>query len=307
MEKVLSVDEKIRRAEEIYSRRRQENTHQVQARVNVGEDGKNYRLFKKMTIQIIVCLIIYFVFYSIKNSEYIFSENFIKQTRQVLSYDLNLQEQYNYIKGLIQSNENNSNTQQEDQNQILEENAIQNTTESVSEEKGQTQETNNNVDNKAVDTLAATEEKLPEESSSLSQALTDAQVIKENYSLIKPLEGVITSRFGLRNPTTETVPKYHTGIDIAANTGTIFTAAMDGKVVLVSSKGDYGNHIKIQQNDVITLYAHCNKIYVSEGEEIKQGQNIGEVGATGNVTGPHLHFEIRKGENFVNPDDLLEF
>lgn len=65
--------------------------------------------------------------------------------------------------------------------------------------------------------------------------------------------------------------------------------------------------MKIAQDDVITLYAHCHKIYVKEGDEIVQGQELGEVGATGNVTGPHLHFEIRKSERLVNPDDILSF
>jgi murein DD-endopeptidase MepM/ murein hydrolase activator NlpD len=58
---------------------------------------------------------------------------------------------------------------------------------------------------------------------------------------------------------------------------------------------------------VITLYAHCKTIYVKEGDTITQGQQLGEVGSTGNVTGPHLHFEVRKSERLVNPDDLLEF
>ena len=57
----------------------------------------------------------------------------------------------------------------------------------------------------------------------------------------------------------------------------------------------------------MTLYAHCKTIYVKEGENIKQGQAIAEVGATGNVTGPHLHFEIRKDNRYVDPDLLIEF
>ncbi|MBR6033476.1 MAG: M23 family metallopeptidase [Clostridia bacterium] len=103
------------------------------------------------------------------------------------------------------------------------------------------------------------------------------------------------------------MPKYHTGIDIAANTGTQFISAMSGTVVQVSSEGDYGNHVKIEQDDVITLYAHCNAIYVKEGEFVTQGQIIGEVGETGNATGPHLHFEIRKSDRYVDPDDVLDF
>lgn len=57
----------------------------------------------------------------------------------------------------------------------------------------------------------------------------------------------------------------------------------------------------------MTLYAHCKTIYVKEGELIKQGQAIAQVGATGNVTGPHLHFEVRKDNRYVDPDLLIEF
>ena len=135
----------------------------------------------------------------------------------------------------------------------------------------------------------------------------DAEYIKENYSLIKPLEGEITSRYGIRNPKIETVPKYHTGIDIARVTGTTIIASMEGTVEKVSSEGDYGNHVKITNGEVSTLYAHCSKIYVTEGEYVSQGEQIAEVGATGNVTGPHLHFEIRRNNQYVDPDLIVEF
>ena len=57
----------------------------------------------------------------------------------------------------------------------------------------------------------------------------------------------------------------------------------------------------------MTLYAHCKTIYVKEGDTIKQGQRVAQVGATGNVTGPHLHFEIRKDNRYVDPDLLINF
>lgn len=82
---------------------------------------------------------------------------------------------------------------------------------------------------------------------------------------------------------------------------------MEGVVTQVSEVGDYGKHIRIQNSDITTLYAHCNKIYVKEGEKITQGQEIAEVGATGNVTGPHLHFEIRRGGEYVDPASVLDF
>ena len=112
--------------------------------------------------------------------------------------------------------------------------------------------------------------------------------------------------FGLRNPTTASVPKNHTGTDIAAVTGTKIVSATDGTVIYKSSKGDYGKHIKIQINDVTILYSHCNNLYVKEGDLIKQGQEIAEVGSTGNTTGPHLHFEIRYQDRCIDPQLILE-
>lgn len=82
---------------------------------------------------------------------------------------------------------------------------------------------------------------------------------------------------------------------------------MGGKVVQVSSAGDYGKHLKIENGEITTLYAHCNKIFVKEGDEITQGEQIAEVGATGNVTGAHLHFEIRKNNSLINPDEIIDF
>lgn len=73
------------------------------------------------------------------------------------------------------------------------------------------------------------------------------------------------------------------------------------------ANGDLGNHVKIVDGDVMTVYAHCKTIYVNEGDKINQGQQIGEVGTTGNTTGPHLHFEIRKENRYVDPDLILKF
>ena len=140
----------------------------------------------------------------------------------------------------------------------------------------------------------------------LSQMEQDANYIKSTINFIKPVEGTISSEYGLRNPTTPTVPKNHTGTDIAAVTGTKIVSATDGKVILSSSEGDFGNHLKIQVNDVIIVYAHCNKLYVKEGDTVVQGQEIAEVGSTGNTTGPHLHFEIRYQDRYVDPQLILE-
>ena len=71
--------------------------------------------------------------------------------------------------------------------------------------------------------------------------------------------------------------------------------------------GELGNHIRIINENVETVYAHCNNIYVQTGQNIVQGQELGEVGMTGNATGPHLHFEIKKDGRYVDPDLILNF
>ena len=114
----------------------------------------------------------------------------------------------------------------------------------------------------------------------------------------------MTSRYGTREAT-EVVSANHAGIDIGANEGTPIYAAMDGKVTVASEEGEYGKHIDITNGDVLTRYAHCSKLLVKEGDEVKQGDKIAEVGSTGNSTGPHLHFEIRINGVRVNPEKYL--
>lgn len=281
MERSISKEERIRRAEEIYQRRRETNGVRVSTVPVNHTTGKDFKLFKKMLLQIAICVVIYFIFYLIQNSNYLFSEAVLQNTKKILEYDVNLQQWYSVTMDYI--NQIRNPEKQQEQNPVTEENI-----------------------GGAVEEPAEQTEEVKEEPVK-DQAQIDVEDIKNSYSIIKPLEGKITSRFGIRNPTTPTVPKNHTGIDIAANTGTKFIAAGDGTVSLVSSQGDYGNHIKIMQGDIMTLYAHCSKIYVKEGDIIKQGQELGEVGATGNVTGPHLHFEIRKSDRYVNPDEILSF
>ena len=75
---------------------------------------------------------------------------------------------------------------------------------------------------------------------------------------------------------------------------------------MASSTGDYGNHYQIQIDDVIIVYAHCKKLYLKEGDTVKQGQNIAEVGSTGNSTGPHLHFEIRRNGKKIDPQLVVD-
>lgn len=151
-----------------------------------------------------------------------------------------------------------------------------------------------------------TTQNIENDNQSKTQMELDAAFVKQNCSLIIPVQGKITSGFGNREAT-EIISEFHQGVDIGAVTGTSILASMEGTVVAASYAGDYGNHIKIQNGEVLTVYAHCSELNVTVGDYVKQGQEIGKVGATGKVTGPHLHFEIRKDNRYIDPCLILNF
>ena len=132
-------------------------------------------------------------------------------------------------------------------------------------------------------------------------------VISGHGILSIPIPGApITSGFGPRfHPIFHTV-RMHTGIDFGAGYGTPIRAAADGTVVRAGWLGGYGNATVIDHGKgLATLYGHQSKILVSEGQEVKRGQVIGQVGATGFATGPHLHFEVRIDGTPVDPRPYL--
>ncbi|MBQ9280040.1 MAG: M23 family metallopeptidase [Clostridia bacterium] len=139
----------------------------------------------------------------------------------------------------------------------------------------------------------------------VNQLSEDAKIVKENYDLIRPISGIVTSVFGARTDSNPIVSSYHTGLDIAANTGTTIVASHSGEVTYAGVLGGYGNCIMITDGELTTLYGHCSKISVKKGAKIIQGEKIGEVGMTGNATGPHVHFEIRYEGRYVNPEDVV--
>jgi murein DD-endopeptidase MepM/ murein hydrolase activator NlpD len=99
----------------------------------------------------------------------------------------------------------------------------------------------------------------------------------------------------------------HPGIDITAKLGSKIYPLKEGVVVnMTNMKWDYGRSVTIDHgNGMVTLYAHMGKIFVEEGEKVTTDMPIGEVGVTGRTTGPHLHLEIIKSDNRVNPRPYL--
>jgi septal ring factor EnvC (AmiA/AmiB activator) len=115
-----------------------------------------------------------------------------------------------------------------------------------------------------------------------------------------PLCAPVTSEYGPR------WGRMHQGIDQGAGTGTPVGASKAGSVIFAGWQGGYGNLVLIDHHDgVVTAYAHLSSIAAGSGQSVSQGQTIGNVGSTGNSTGPHLHFETRVNGNAVNPRQYL--
>ena len=331
MEKSISQEERIRRAEEIYSRRRYNNRY-GESLYRSGETRNRYqpqetrkikgKMINKMIIQMIVCVIIYTCIYMLQYSNYLFSKDMVDKTKEVLSYDISIENLYNKSNEFFLNlqkkinwgvnNEQNDNVNEEAQDQNTEETNIENSNAESSEAN------NENVDNSEISQNDASTEVTNNDTTQLavggadetqqeeekSQEEQDIEYVKQNVSIIWPIKGVITSRFGNRTPT-EIVTANHKGLDIAGNMGDNIVSAMDGTVVQYSEEGDYGKHLRIQSGEVLTLYAHCSELLVQEGSTVKQGDVIAKVGATGRATGPHLHFEIRRNDRFINPELIL--
>lgn len=115
-----------------------------------------------------------------------------------------------------------------------------------------------------------------------------------------PLFGVITSAYGWRQS------GFHHGLDIAGKMGDPIKASASGLVSFTGTKAVYGRTVILDHPDGRqTLYAHTQKIYVREGQEVQRGDTIAAVGTSGYTTGPHLHFEIRSGDKTLNPSKYL--
>ena len=124
---------------------------------------------------------------------------------------------------------------------------------------------------------------------------------------IMPTSGRIGSGFGPRVHPIYGTRRQHQGVDIGASTGNPIWASKDGRVIFAGWKGGYGNTVVMVHGDgtVTTLYAHMSVIRASVGDQVDQGEVIGEIGSTGLSTGPHLHFEVRVNGTPRNPVAFL--
>lgn len=159
--------------------------------------------------------------------------------------------------------------------------------------------------NKQVVKLEHQEKIASEDEQNLADVLAEQGIINVPPGLTKggwtwPARGSVTSGFGYR------WGRLHAGIDIGASTGTPIYAAKGGVVSYAGTMGGYGNIIVVDHGEgMTTRYAHQNRLIAGVGQSVRPGDQIGEVGNTGNSTGPHLHFEVRINDSPQNPIGYL--
>lgn len=159
--------------------------------------------------------------------------------------------------------------------------------------------------------LVDMKEELPALLDSFEELLQRFEEYEEELRTIPtyvPAEGRISSQFGNRRDPFTRWTRFHSGIDIAAPLNTPIYAAADGKVTMAGWNGGYGNTVMVEHDTTYeTLYAHLNKIDVKVGDSVKKGDIIGRMGTTGRSTGVHLHYEIKRNGEHVDPYMYMSF
>ena len=126
------------------------------------------------------------------------------------------------------------------------------------------------------------------------------------FRYVRPVTAATSSAFGYRVHPLENLTKFHYGTDLASLSGDDIVSFADGTVTEVGEDENSGRFVRIEHQDgYASLYAHCGTIYVREGQRVSAGEKIALVGATGKVTGPHLHFELTRNGVYMNPEFLF--
>ncbi len=253
------------------------------------KNKKDY-LLKTLGMQFLICLMLFAVLFGLKES----NNDLFDEVKKLFAEQL--EEQIN--KDALIDVFNSVNAEKKADNT---ENKVVATTKSNDEDYVPFEEPSLSAEIIAeggVDISISSKDEIPDNVSVSSYVLTK--------NMVAPLSGEITSRFGVRTHPIKNELSFHSGIDIAADEGEPIHAAFDGTVITADYDQWNGNYLKIKhENEILTVYCHCQKLNVEEGQNIRAGEIIAFVGSTGNSTGPHLHFEFRINDISYDPEIAL--
>lgn len=167
------------------------------------------------------------------------------------------------------------------------------------------EESNTNIDDSKDNNLEPEKEYTSANTSTQIEDKNIVAIKESNVEFVKPTSGVITSRFGERDPIFQGVDSYHYGTDIANVEGTDICSSIDGTVTVCATNNETGNYIEVQSGSITTRYCHLSKQLVKVGDKVNNGTLIGKMGKTGMATGSHLHFEIMYNRTRVDAEKIL--
>ena len=258
----------------------------------MNKNKKDY-LTKTLLLQFLVCLVLFGVLFALKSSNSKLFTDIEKTFSKKLEENLSIEEAESVFSTIIQSN---SEKPTENENNIDETEPEEETVFIPFEEPSLSAEI---IASGGNDIKVSSNEDIPKNVSVNSYKL--------NQKMVLPLEGKTTSEFGVRTHPISGDLRFHAGIDIAAEKGTNIYSAFDGEVIEADYDKWNGNYLKIKHdNDIMTVYCHCEKLNVRKGQKIRAGEVIATVGSTGSSTGPHLHFELRINNISYNPQNALK-
>lgn len=264
------------------------NKYQSPYRMNakkVEVDKKVVKYWGKFVKQTIISAGILAIVIACENVEVIASSNFWNKATTIVKTDLSVEQVKDGIERGIEY--------------------VKTSVPGIVNQELQTNVENQNVSEPILDVI---EEKNPEvdPTEGMTQQEKDIYNILKATTILRPLNGEITSPFGDRIDPITNKYSLHTGTDFSAVVGTQIKSAITGTVVEVKkSNVSLGNFVRVKNADIITTYAHCSEIKVKEGDKVSQGDIIALSGNTGKSSGPHLHFEVTKGGRYVDPEKVI--
>ena len=251
-------------------------------------DTNDYKVIKKFIVQTLAAIFLFIGFNLAKQSQIEFirygAEQFIAYTK----LDIPMEDYMNQINPVIEYIKMNILKEEITQEPVIDQTNQEATTETTQQ------------------TIVAEPTKTEEVKVELTQMQKDANAIKNFTSIVRPVNGIATSRFGNRTSPIDGDADKHTGVDLRAAIGTPIKSAISGTVVEYETNNpSFGKYIKVKNGDIVTVYAHCSKLSVKKGQQVKQGDIIAYSGDTGKVNGPHLHFEVLWQGRYVDPGFVL--